>query len=87
MKTLLAHSPLSRKSLGPDEEYLNHLLEECDEPLGLYEYLCWHIHTWGPTSVRPVAYAAHSPKIRRTALRALRSVPYPYSNSRSIEVH
>jgi hypothetical protein len=84
MKTLLGDSPPLRKSLRPDEEYINHLLEECDEPSRLYEHLCWYIHTWGPAVVKPLAYAAHSPKIRRTALRALRNVQ---RSSRSIEVH
>jgi hypothetical protein len=68
MKTLVAR-PLP--NTRADEEYINHLLEECDEPLRLYEHLCWYIHTWGPSSVGRLVSSARSPKVRSIASKAL----------------
>jgi hypothetical protein len=70
MKTLVAR-PLPNKSSRADEEYINHLLEEYDEPLRLYEHLCWYIHTWGPSSVKRLVSSARSPKVRNIASKAL----------------
>jgi hypothetical protein len=70
MKTLVAR-PLPNKSPRADEEYINHLLEEYDEPLRLYEHLCWYIHTWGPSSVKRLVSSARSPKVRSIASKAL----------------
>ncbi len=70
MKTLVAR-PLPNKSSRADEEYINHLLDEYDEPLRLYEHLCWYIHTWGPSSVKRLVSSARSPKVRSIASKAL----------------
>ena len=70
MKTLVAWSP-PNKSSSAEEEYINHLLEEYDEPLRLYEHLCWYIHTWGPSAVRHLASSAQSPRVRHIASQAL----------------
>jgi hypothetical protein len=72
MKTLVAWPP-PNKSSSTEEEYINHLLEEYDEPLRLYEHLCWYIHTWEPSAVRRLASSARSPRVRHIASQALKN--------------
>jgi hypothetical protein len=72
MKTLRArHHP--QKSSIAEEEYIDHLLGEYDEPLRLYEHLCWYINTWGPAGVKRLVDSAQSPRVRSIASRALRN--------------
>jgi hypothetical protein len=70
MKTLVA-CPSPDKSTRAEEEYINHLLEEYDEPVRLYEHLCWYIHTWGPSAVKRLVSSAQSPRVRHIASQAL----------------
>ncbi len=72
MKTLVAR-PTPNQSSNAEEEYINHLLEEYDEPVRLYEHLCWYIHTWGPSAVRRLVSSARSPRVRHIASQALRN--------------
>ncbi len=72
MKTLVAW-PSPNKSSSTEEEYINHLLEECDEPLRLYEHLCWYIHTWESSAVRRLASSARSSRVRHIASQALQN--------------
>ncbi|MGA7952493.1 MAG: hypothetical protein WCA07_03130 [Gloeobacterales cyanobacterium] len=70
MKTLVAWPPPT-KSSSAEEEYINHLLEEYDVPLRLYEHLCWYIHAWGPSAVRRLVSSARSLRVRHIAAQAL----------------
>jgi hypothetical protein len=72
MKTLVAR-PTTSQSSNAEEEYINHLLEEYDEPVRLYEHLCWYIHSWGPSAVRRLVSSARSPRVRHIASQALRN--------------
>ncbi len=77
MKTLRArHHP--QKSAIAEEEYIDHLLGEYDEPLRLYEHLCWYMHTWGPAGVKRLVNSAQSPRVRHIASKALQSSPNVY---------